>query len=214
MKMKKQDKEKKVGKAKKGKEHPEEKRRVVEKSSAAGSRVAAAGTSGPLMPKVEGKLAARTQPGQRSVVPVKPAEEKAAKKPDAPKETAAKKVPASGRTGAAAHPEAASKESLSFGPNKEYSASRRLCKVTFRLPAAAAPAAKKVTIVGDFNGWDKETTSLKRQDNGDFAVTLDLDAGREYRFRYLIDGKRWENDWRADRYVRSPYGVDDSVVSV
>jgi hypothetical protein len=232
MKMKKQVKEKKVGMAKKMQGQTEEKERVVKKSSAAGSRVtkatakgkpqettaqqipSAAVSSGQVMPRVEGKLAARTQPGERSVVAVKAVEGNSpAEKSVIHKETAAGKVSASVGTAAAAHPKAA-KEEPAPGICKQYSASHGLCKVTFRLPAAAAPAAKKVTIVGDFNGWDKETTLLKRQDNGDFAVTLDLDAGREYRFRYLIDGQRWENDWRADKYVRSPYGGDDSVVSV
>ncbi len=30
--------------------------------------------------------------------------------------------------------------------------------------------------------------------NGDFSATLSLEAGKSYRFRYLLDGKRWEND--------------------
>ncbi len=100
------------------------------------------------------------------------------------------------------------------GIRKEYSKSRKMCRATFRLPREAAPRARKVTIVGDFNNWDKEITRLQKQDNGDFAVTIELDPGREYRFRYLIDGRIWENDWCADKYVRNPYGEDDSVVCV
>jgi hypothetical protein len=212
--MKKQDKEKKVGRPRKS--QTEETRRSAKKTAAAGTEATqetaaervppAAISSRQVMPKVEGKLAARNQPGERSVVPVKPAQAPApAEKSMTGTKTAAEK--------ASVQPRAANEEAAA-GFSKEYSISRRLCKVTFRLPAAAAPAARKVTIVGDFNDWDKETTLLKRQDNGDFAVTLDLSAGREYRFRYLIDGHRWENDWRADKYVRSPYGGDDSVVSV
>jgi hypothetical protein len=41
-----------------------------------------------------------------------------------------------------------------------------------------------------------------------------LETGREYRFKYLIDGKRWENDWHADRYEPNIYGTDDSVVVI
>jgi hypothetical protein len=197
MKMQKQAKDRKVEKAKKGKEQSEEISRTVEKSSAPASTAKETGKApvspGPVVPRTEGKLAGRTQPGEKSVVPVKPSEEK----PVTGKETAAAK-----------------KEAEPQGIKKEYSQSRTMCKVTFRLPAAAAPAAKKVTLVGDFNGWNKETTSLKKQENGDFAATLELRAGREYRFRYLIDGRRWENDWRADKYVMSPYGGDDSVVCV
>jgi hypothetical protein len=99
-----------------------------------------------------------------------------------------------------------------LGIRKEYPKSHKMCRATFRLPREAAPKARKVTIVGDFNDWDKETTLLKKLENGDFTITLELDLGKEYRFRYLIDGNRWENDWCADKYVKNPYGVEDSVV--
>jgi len=99
-----------------------------------------------------------------------------------------------------------------LGIRKEYSKSHKMCRATFRLPREAAPKAREITIVGDFNNWDKEATLLKKLENGDFTITLELDPGKEYRFRYLIDGKTWENDWRADKYVKNPYGVEDSVV--
>jgi hypothetical protein len=38
--------------------------------------------------------------------------------------------------------------------------------------------------------------------------------GRAYRFRYLLDGVRWENDWHADDYVLNVHGSHDSVVIV
>ena len=83
------------------------------------------------------------------------------------------------------------------------------CRVSFRLPKEAALDAKKATIVGDFNNWDAEATQMKRLKNGDFAVTLDLNTGRAYNYRYLIDGNRWENDWHADRYEQNPYGGEN-----
>ncbi len=100
------------------------------------------------------------------------------------------------------------------GIRKEYTKSRNLCKVTFILPGEAALKAKQVAIVGDFNNWNNTTTSLSKLGNGDFSVTLELEAGKEYRFRYLIDNHRWENDWCADKYLAGPYGVEDSVVCV
>jgi hypothetical protein len=98
------------------------------------------------------------------------------------------------------------------GIKKEHIKNRTICKATFMLPGEAAPRAQTVTIVGDFNNWNRDATLLKKLGNGDFAVTVELDAGKEYRFRYLIDGQRWENDWHADKYVRSPYSAEDSVV--
>ena len=100
------------------------------------------------------------------------------------------------------------------GIKKEYLKSRPGCKVTFRLPKDAAPQAQKVNIAGDFNNWDKDHTTMKQLKNGDFTITLELEKGREYRFRYLIDNRRWENDWFADKYVPNLFGGDDSVVVV
>jgi hypothetical protein len=100
------------------------------------------------------------------------------------------------------------------GIKKEYLNSNSSCRVTFRLPKKAAGEAKRVTIVGDFSNWDKDAIPMKRLRNGDFSTTLELLSEREYRYRYLIDGRRWENDWCADNYKPNPFGCDDSVVVV
>jgi len=96
---------------------------------------------------------------------------------------------------------------------KKYLKANNVCKVTFRLPKEAAESAETVNLVGDFNGWDKKAHAMKRLKNGDFTITIDLDSGRTYEFRYLIDGELWENDWSADRYNPSQYSYcDNSVV--
>lgn len=88
------------------------------------------------------------------------------------------------------------------------------CKVTFRLSKEAAPDSSKVCIVGDFNNWKTDASPMKRLKSGDYKVELNLECGKEYRFKYLIDGVRWENHWNADRYAPNRYGNDDSVVFV
>jgi 1,4-alpha-glucan branching enzyme len=99
---------------------------------------------------------------------------------------------------------------------KTYLKSRPVCKVTFELPKTAVAGASKVAVIGDFNQWSKEDgIPLKRQKDGRYAVTLELAVGRAYRFRYLIDGERWENDWAADRYEPAEIGgAENSVVEV
>lgn len=97
---------------------------------------------------------------------------------------------------------------------KRYLKTRPVCKVTFRLPAAVAGGAGRVALVGDFNDWSIEACLMKRLKNGDFTATIDLPAGVEYRYRFFIDGCRWENDWCPDRYAPNPYGSDDSVIAV
>lgn len=103
---------------------------------------------------------------------------------------------------------------LKKGPKKQYVKAGRACKVTFRLPKEAAPDARMVTVVGDFNNWNVTETKMKKLKNGDFTTTLELPCNREYRFRYLIDANRWENDWFADKYIPNRYGSDDSVVII
>ena len=96
---------------------------------------------------------------------------------------------------------------------KQFMKSKPVCKVTFHLSKEAVAKAKKVSLVGDFNAWDIEATPMKKQKDGGFSVTLNLEQGREYQFRYLIDGTTWENDWCADKYVPSILGgADNSVV--
>jgi 1,4-alpha-glucan branching enzyme len=98
---------------------------------------------------------------------------------------------------------------------KRYLKTRHASKVTFKLPKDAAPHAATVTLVGDFNDWDPAATPMTRLRNGDFKVTLDLEPGREYQYRFLIENEVWENDWEADKYLPSGFeGADNSVVVV
>jgi 1,4-alpha-glucan branching enzyme len=97
---------------------------------------------------------------------------------------------------------------------KTYSKNRKTCKVTFSFPAAAAPEAKKVALVGDFNNWDQEAMPLKKTPEGSWETVVSLQTGREYSFRYLVDDARWENDWNADKYSPSPYGDSDNSVVI
>ncbi|THB69642.1 MAG: glycoside hydrolase [Desulfovibrio sp.] len=90
-----------------------------------------------------------------------------------------------------------------------------MCKVTFRIPPEAAPQAKEVTVVGEFNNWDQSSEPMRRLKSGEFTTTVKMDSGREYQFRYLVDGMEWINDWEADRYEYSSFGnCENSVVSV
>jgi hypothetical protein len=106
-----------------------------------------------------------------------------------------------------------SDEILGKGFLKEY-IEDNACKVTFRLPEEAVKGAENVMIVGDFNDWDINATPMERLEDGGFQIILKLSPGREYKFRYLIDGDRWENDWHADMYIPNSYGWHDSLVIV
>lgn len=98
---------------------------------------------------------------------------------------------------------------------KKTAKGKTVCKVTFELPKEAAQGAKQVEVVGDFNNWDTANgLPMKESKSGSFTASVDLEGGKEYAFRYLIDGSRWENDWEADKYVASEFGSENSVVVV
>lgn len=97
-------------------------------------------------------------------------------------------------------------------PKKHYSKTGRRCKVTFDLPSQVN--AERVSICGEFNNWNPDANILKKRKDGRWSITISLEAGRYYRFKYLIDGKNWENDWNADEYTGNLYGTEDSVIRI
>lgn len=86
-------------------------------------------------------------------------------------------------------------------------------KVTFTLPKEAVENAETVAVLGDFNNW-KGGVTLKKQKDGSFATAVELEKGRTYEFRFLINGEKWENAWNAEAYKPTPFGVYNSVVTV
>jgi 1,4-alpha-glucan branching enzyme len=83
--------------------------------------------------------------------------------------------------------------------------------VTFEMPSSVW--AERVNLVGDFNDWDTAQDEMQQsRNNGNWRITLELPKGREYQFRYLVNGRDWHNDWHADKYARNRFGSDNSVV--
>jgi len=82
--------------------------------------------------------------------------------------------------------------------------------VTFELTPSVL--AESAAVAGEFNGWSTDANPMERGEDGVFRATLELEVGRHYRFRYVIDGERWVNAWDADDYLPNHYGGDDSVV--
>jgi 1,4-alpha-glucan branching enzyme len=86
-------------------------------------------------------------------------------------------------------------------------------RVAFEL--ASTVWAERVNLEGEFNDWDTLSKPLTRERaDANWRVVVELETGRRYRFRYLVDGKEWLNDWYADDFVENPYGSDDSVVDL
>ena len=85
-------------------------------------------------------------------------------------------------------------------------------EVTFVLPPEVG--GETIYLCGDFNDWSQTSLPMLRGEDDSFRVTVLLEVGHRYRYRYLIDGSRWENDWQADDYVLNEFGGEDSALDV
>ncbi len=99
---------------------------------------------------------------------------------------------------------------------KKYLKTKSICKVTFRIPAEIGANHKSAYILGSFNEWDKKANKMKKlAKDGSFSVVLDLEVGKEYEFKYLLDNKVWLNDDNPDKEVATSFAdSSNSVVCV
>lgn len=83
-----------------------------------------------------------------------------------------------------------------------------MCEVTFRY---AGSDADHVVVAGDFNAWSEHAHPMQRTDDG-FAITVPLERGRRYGYRFLVDG-RWQDDPTAAEYEPNGHGDRNAIVS-
>lgn len=100
---------------------------------------------------------------------------------------------------------------------KELIKNQAIYAVTFHYNAIPENPVHSVVVLGDFNEWSLENGfELKANKNGDFEGKFKIPAGRDYHFRYLVNGNRWANEKDADRFEASPLHphIDNSVLSL
>ena len=95
-------------------------------------------------------------------------------------------------------------------PRKTPVKNKTAAKVTFEVREDAGA----VHVAGDFNGWSTSATPLAKRKDGRFSTTITLLTGKEYRYRYVVDGDRWTNDADADRYEANDHGSDDCIIDL
>jgi 1,4-alpha-glucan branching enzyme len=96
---------------------------------------------------------------------------------------------------------------------KQYLKRKPICKVTFRIAEDTGHPSRTAHVVGEFNNWSVSAHPMRRLKSGAFTVTIDLERGKDFQFRYLLDHHRWENDPEADRFVPTPFSdARNSVV--
>ncbi len=82
-------------------------------------------------------------------------------------------------------------------------------RVTFSVPASLW--VDSIYLVGDFNEWDRARTPL-RKDEERWSVSLLLERGRAYTYRYLVDLHEWMSDWNADGFSVGQDGTSSSII--
>jgi hypothetical protein len=78
-----------------------------------------------------------------------------------------------------------------------------------------APDAKKVAVVGDFNGWDAGHAQYQAQHRGGgvWSVTAAVPVGH-HRYSFIVDDSVWVVDPYAPRVVDNDFGVANSALVV
>lgn len=77
----------------------------------------------------------------------------------------------------------------------------------------AAPNAKDIYVVGDFNHWKiNEESRLSKLADGRWNKKLDLTPGR-YKYKYVIDGE-WVLDSQNNEREQNSFGTFDSVINL
>lgn len=78
-----------------------------------------------------------------------------------------------------------------------------------------APTAKKVAVVGDFNGWDPTHAAYRahHQGGGVWAVTAAVPVGH-HRYSFVVDDSVWVADPTAPRVLDDDFGLPNSAIVV
>lgn len=89
-------------------------------------------------------------------------------------------------------------------------------KVKFTIPAANVIGAEGCVLLGEFNNWNlDEGVYLEKQEDGSMSTEVELKAGKEYQYRYLLSTGRWVND-DGEKIISemSGYPVENCLVRV
>jgi 1,4-alpha-glucan branching enzyme len=75
-----------------------------------------------------------------------------------------------------------------------------------------APDARKVCLVGNFNGWEVCRTPLVRNvETGEWSLEVPLPPGR-HEYMFVLDDESWVTDPEAPVHVDDGFGNVNAVV--
>ena len=110
-----------------------------------------------------------------------------------PKKNAAVEAAPAKETKATKTTKAAKKEEEAPKAKRPYTRRSTKQAIKFELSNEQAQNADFASVAGEFNGWDKDATPMTKTLNG-FEVEVELEKGKSYQFRYVLNGTTWIND--------------------
>ncbi len=70
---------------------------------------------------------------------------------------------------------------------------------------------KQVNLAGDFNGWSRELTPMKRSPDGRWTATIQMQEGVRF-YKFVVDGTKWIEDPTNKEHVPDGQGGFNSVL--
>jgi len=96
--------------------------------------------------------------------------------------------------------------------NVEYNIPLKISRLAERTFYLDDSGAEKVTIFGEFNGWNRNATPLQKGENGKLEVTLKLESGR-YQYKFFADGVELLDPANPDS-VPNGFGGFNSLLTI
>ncbi|MEM1214118.1 MAG: helix-hairpin-helix domain-containing protein [Bacteroidota bacterium] len=84
--------------------------------------------------------------------------------------------------------------------------------MTFSLTTDQVGKKADVRVLGNFNDWSWDKGLVMKSKKKGYEATLELPAGAQYEFRYLINGDNWFNDEAADDYNGTPFFSHNCII--
>jgi len=73
------------------------------------------------------------------------------------------------------------------------------------------PSAKTVSLVGDFNKWNKESLPLIKDESGNWMISIQPGKGY-FQYQLLVDNKKWHLDLNNPIVIEDGFGGMNSGV--
>ncbi len=81
-------------------------------------------------------------------------------------------------------------------------------RVTFAMPAI--DCCDELYLVGWFNEWDESVYRMERAADGNWSLTLELEPGCEYQYRFRTPDGKWLMDPASE--APAQFGLNNSFV--